>query len=515
MKITNMQMGLKVFAEEKPHDVAIVYYDQSLTFQNVYHRVNAIANSLLSLGVKKGDHIAVYMRNRMEMPETLYAIAAVGAVCLPINYMIDGENLLNLLSFSDVQYIFVEKEQLPNIEAIKEQLTFIRNEAIITVGSNSNEEYTNYNTMLQLGSIEDPNIQMSPEDTFNIMYSSGTTSLPKGIVFNEGKVFERMGNATKEWQINSSSITLISVPIYHSVGHTFTWFLPLFGCRIVIMREFNPITSLQMMQEHQVTHAFFVPTQYNFLLQASEVKEYQLLSLQLLISAAAPLSANMKKQIIKQFNCNLTEFFGSSETGAFLYLRPEDVVNKTASLGKKSEIVEVRLVDNNGNDVGVGEDGEFVIRSPFLFNEYYKLPHETKNAYLPGGWFCTGDMGKIDSEGFYYLLDRKKDMLISGGVNVYPKDIEEVIQLHPAVLEVAVIGIPSKRWGESVKAFVVLKEDKEITEDELIHFCNEKLAKFQRIKELEFINSLPRNPSGKILKRELRKKKQDETSIKQ
>ncbi|WP_342515130.1 AMP-binding protein [Sporosarcina sp. FSL K6-1522] len=507
MNITNMQMGLKVFAEQKPHEVAITSYGQSLTFQDLYHRVNALTNSLVALGVQKGDHIAVYMRNRLEMPEIYYAISAVGAVCLPVNYMLVGDSLTNLLNASDVKYVFVEEDQLSQIEAIQDRLTYISSQTIIVVGSTSETPVNHYESMLQQSSIEDPTILVDPDATFNILFTSGTTSLPKGIVFDGDTVFKRTQSFGNEWKMDSSTVTLISVPIYHSVGLTFTWFLPLFGCKLVIMREFDPILTLQWIQDHQITHAFFVPTQYHHLLQVPNIRHYQLSSLQLLIAAAAPLSAEKKKQITEKFNCRLTEFFGSSETSAYIILRPEDVIDKAASIGKKIDetVVEIRLIDAQGNDVSPGEDGEFAIRSPYLFSEYYKAPQETQDSHLPGGWYCTGDMGKIDSDGFYYLLDRKKDMLISGGVNIYPKDIEEVVQLHPAVQEVAVIGIPDELWGEAVKAYIVLKEGQSCSEEEMIHDSNKKLAKFQRIKEVDFIQALPRNPSGKILKRELRK----------
>jgi acyl-CoA synthetase (AMP-forming)/AMP-acid ligase II len=180
------------------------------------------------------------------------------------------------------------------------------------------------------------------------------------------------------------------------------------------------------------------------------------------------------------------------------------VVKKAASLGQQCDFVEVRLVDDQGNDVAAGEDGEFVIRGPVLFSHYYNLPQETAESMLPDGWFRTGDMGYQDEEQFYYLRDRKKDMIISGGVNIYPKDIEEVLLMHPDVFEAAVIGFPDEVWGEAVKAFVVLKESAQCDPEELLLFSNEKLAKFQRIKALEFVSSLPRNPSGKVLKRELR-----------
>lgn len=507
MKVTNMHMGLQVFAEKKPNEVAIVCYEKSLTYQDLYHHVNALANSLVELGVKKGDHIAVYMRNCLEMPVIYYAISSVGAICLPINYMLVGETLSSLLNAADAKYIFVEDEFSSKIEDIKDSLTHVSDKTIITVGSAAGTNFNTYESMIQKGSTENPDVLVTLEDQFNIMFTSGTTSLPKGIVVDSGTTYKRTHSFMEEWGMDSSTVLLISVPLYHSVGLTLSWTLPLLGLRLIIMREFNPVLTLEWIEKHQITHSFFVPTQYHYLLQVPEIEKYDFSSLQLLIAAAAPLSAENKKRILGTFGCGLTEFFGSSETSAYIMLYPDDVIRKAASIGQKMKEpdVEIRLVDNDGNDVASGEDGEFAIRSPYLFSEYYKAPEQTEESFLPGGWYCTGDMGKMDSEGFYYLLDRKKDMLISGGVNVYPRDIEEVVQTHPAVQEVAVIGIPDELWGEAVKAYVVLKEEQSFNAEEMMLFSNEKLAKYQRIKEVEFIDALPRNPSGKILKRELRK----------
>ncbi|MDF2680573.1 MAG: hypothetical protein K0R47_1763 [Brevibacillus sp.] len=499
-----LHMGLKVFAKNSPHHEAICYEDKVLTFREVYERCNALANSLLEIGVKKGDHIAVYMRNRLESAEIYYAISAVGAVCIPMNYMITGDSLVHLLRTSDSRYLFVEEEQLSHFEKVAPQLEQIRPETTIVVSMQPVLPYHHYEKLLAAGSTKDLEISVLPDDPAAILFSSGTTSLPKGVVLTQEVVLQRLLRTAIERKINYTSKALVSTPIYHSVGHSHMFYLSVFGCRLVISREFQPEKVLQLIQNHQVTHAFFVPTQYYLLLQLPTFEQYDLSSLKMLVAAAAPLSEGKKRQIIEKFNCELTEFFGSTETSMFLSLRPREVVKKAASLGQQCDFVEVRLVDDQGNDVAAGEDGEFVIRGPVLFSHYYNLPQETAESMLPDGWFRTGDMGYQDEEQFYYLRDRKKDMIISGGVNIYPKDIEEVLLMHPDVFEAAVIGFPDEVWGEAVKAFVVLKESAQCDPEELLLFSNEKLAKFQRIKALEFVSSLPRNPSGKVLKRELR-----------
>lgn len=504
VNMANLHMGLKIFAKNNPNDVAINFYDKSLTFQQLYQRVNALANSLLDLGVRKGDHIAVYMRNRVEMPEIFYAISSVGAVCVPINYMVVGDGLVQLLNSSDSKYIFLEPDLQPQFEQVKGQLRIIHDDTTIMLGSQSSGNYVFYEKLLKNGSQDDPGIMVTSQDTAAIIYSSGTTSLPKGIVFTQDILINRVLHAAVEWKMNYSAVSLISIPMYHNAGYLNTLFLSVFGCKLIIMKEFNPEQVLQFISQHKVSHALMVPTQYHYLLQVPTLEQYDLSSLELLVSSASPLSEAHKRRIVEVFKCNLSEYYGCTETFVITGLRPEEIMNRSASVGKNLEWAEIRLVDDDGNDVGVGEDGEFVSRGPTSFCNYYNLPEETEKSFFPGGWFRTGDMGKMDEEGYYYLLDRKKDMIISGGVNIYPKDIEETMQTHPAVFDVAVIGVSDEVWGESVKAYVVLKPEQQSSEQELIEYCNAKLAKFQRIKHLEFLAALPRNPSGKVLKRELR-----------
>lgn len=504
MNIGNVHSALRVHARNKPNDVAVVYYDQSLTFLELHHRVNALANSLIEIGIRKGDHVALYMRNRIEMMEILYAISTVGAVSVPINYMVEDSSLAELINKADTKYIFVETEQLIKFEKIMPQLDVINRETMIAVGAQSKDTFIQYEELMQNGSVVEPEVKVNSSDLFAILFSSGTTSSPKGIMITHEKHIYRLLRSATDFNTSSQDILLISVPIYHAVGFGYI-FRPAFtGTKVVITREFEPERVLQLIEEQKISQAFFVPTQYKLLLQVPAFDQYDMTSLRLLISAGSPLSKELKGTIIEKFGCGLSEFFGSSETGSYIILHPKDVLRKMASIGQQVGHMEVRLLDDNGNNVGLDGEGEFVVRGGMLFCGYYKQSDETKNAFLPDGWFKTGDMGKVDAEGFYYLLDRKKDMIISGGVNVYPKDIEQMVSTHPAVLEVAVVGIADEKWGEAAKAYVVLKEDQEVSEEALMEYCNPQLANFQKIKELEFLSALPRNPSGKILKRELR-----------
>ncbi|MGG1677188.1 class I adenylate-forming enzyme family protein [Neobacillus sp. NRS-1170] len=505
MNIGNLHERLPLYAKNKPNEVAVVYGETTRTFQELSDRVHALANSLIEAGVKKGAHVVLYMRNRIEMLEVFYALSAAGAVAVPINYMIEGNDLRTLVNSSDATHAIVEVEKLEAFETILDVLHTVNSSTMIIIGGTpSTSTYFDYEVLIHNGSTEPPNIEVTGKDVAAMIYSSGTTSLPKGIIFTHETMIYRILIGANEWKLNYSDNILISVPMYHSSGHLFSFFLGLVGTQLVITRDFDPKSTLTLIQNEKVTSAFFVPTQYVMMLSVPDFEKFDLSSLHLLLSAGAPLAESIKKRIIEKFQTNLSEFFGCSESYLFTNLRPNDVIRKTSSIGQQSEVFQVRLVDDDGMDVGIGEAGEFAVRGTALFTEYYKLPEEMEKSFLPGGWFKTGDMGKEDDEGFYYLLDRKKDMIISGGVNIYPKDIEEVLYTHPAVIDAAVIGIADEKWGELVKAVVVLKPESENDENQLLDYCNARLAKYQNIKVLEVVTSLPRNPSGKILKRELR-----------
>lgn len=504
MDIGQVLNGLKVHAKNQPNKLAIIYNDEEITFKDLNNRVNALANSLLSRGVRKGDHVILYMRNRLEMAEVYYALGKIGAVAVPVNYMIEGDSLTQLIERADAKVVIMESEQLTKYQKVAGRLEKIDAQSTYVIRNEKDEHpFSDFNE-LRKGATDEVSVEFDSDHIFAMLYTSGTTSLPKGILIPNGTHILRCMRFSSEWNVKRNSVMMVTVPMYHAVGHLISFFPVLLGATIVITREFEPESILEAIQNHQVTHAFFIPIMYNGLLSHPSFDQYDFSSLELLVCAAAPLSATLKRLIIEKFNTGLLEFFGSSETSAYLTLFPEDVVRKTDSIGQQLAHYEIRLVNDDGVDVKQGEEGEFAVRSPLLFKEYYNQPKTTEASFLSGGWFLTGDMGKEDDEAFYYILDRKKDMLISGGVNVYPRDIEIILEQHADVQEVAVIGMPNERWGEVPKAFVAKKPDALVTEEELLAFANAKLLNFQRIKELEFVDMLPRNPSGKILKFKLR-----------
>jgi len=504
MKFLNLHSGLSVSAKNKPHEIALTFEKTELTYLELYNRVKSIGHSLIDKGIKKGDHVALYMRNRMETAEIYFAISMIGAVVVPINYMIKGNDLSTLINKSDAKLAFIESQAQEEFSAILDSLESVDARKTVLIGDEEAENKFISYLSFNVNKFDEIDVHVNHEDLACLMYSSGTTALPKGIMLTHGAMLMRVLKIPFEWSGNYSSVFLITVPLYHSIGFNILFILPVLGIRVVITREFIPEKTLHVIQVEKITHSVFVPTQYILMLQEPNFYQYDLSSLVRLISGGAPITESTKTTIIKAFNCEFSEFFGSSETGSYINLRPEFVLSKSTSIGQQAEDTQVRLLDENGNDVCIGKGGEFAIRSSSLFTGYYNQPEETMESFTEDGWFLTGDMGKMDKDGYYYLLDRKKDMIISGGVNVYSKDIEEILFKHTSVLDAAVVGIQDEIWGESVKAFVVLKNENEITEEELISYCNNQLSKFQRIRELEFMKEFPRNPSGKILKRQLR-----------
>ncbi|MFC4024060.1 class I adenylate-forming enzyme family protein [Oceanobacillus longus] len=504
MQFLNLHSGLSVSAKNKPHETAITFENEKLTYLELYNRVKSIGHSLMAKGIGKGDHVVLYMRNRLETAEIYFAVSMIGAVSVPINYMVKGNDLTALINKSDAKLAFIETDSLQDYNTVLDSLDSLdASKTVLLSDEEVATEFVSYQ-FFNVGKFDEINIEVGQDDLACLMYSSGTTALPKGIMLTQGAMLMRVLKIPFEWSVNYKSVFLITVPLYHSIGCNILYILSVLGIRIAVTREFGPEKTLQVIQDEKVTHSVFVPTQYILMLQQPNLKQYDLSSLVRLISGGAPITEPTKASIIKEFNCKFSEFFGSSETGAYISLRPDSVLSKSTSIGQQAEDAQVRLLDENGNDVGVNEGGEFAIKSSTLFKGYYNQPEETEKSFIEGGWFLTGDMGRVDEDGYYYLLDRKKDMIISGGVNIYSKDIEEILFKHQAVLEAAVIGIQDEVWGESVKAYVVLKGETEITEEELMDYCNNQLSKYQRIKELEFVAEFPRNPSGKILKRQLR-----------
>jgi fatty-acyl-CoA synthase/long-chain acyl-CoA synthetase len=298
-------------------------------------------------------------------------------------------------------------------------------------------------------------------------------------------------------------VHLINTPLYHNMACFLSFSQFYTGGRVVVMRKFDAGETLAIIERERVTGMFMVPTQYNLITELPDKQKYDVSSLKWFLSAGSPLSTSTKKFILEFFRCELYDMYGLTETGPFTNMNHHLEPEKVRCVGLPFFHMEMRVVDDQGKEVPTGEVGEIVARGPLLLRTYYKNQKAYQDA-MRDGWFFTGDLGKVDEEGYLYLVDRKKDMICSGGVNIYPSDIEAILLSHPGILESAVIGVPDPKWGEAVKAVVVLREGQGASEKELIQYCSANLAGYQVPKSVEFVQSLPRNPSGKVLRKELR-----------
>ncbi|MEI2611043.1 MAG: AMP-binding protein [Candidatus Promineifilaceae bacterium] len=497
----NIATLLSRHARYRPDHLAVIYEDQRLTYRAFNQRVNRLANALLGLGLQKGDKVATFLGNCLELLELYWAVAKTGMVIVPMSPLLQGQGLLTLLNDSDAAAVVTNTAFITTLEPLRSQLPALRH-LILTDGPR--EGCIFYTDLTAPASpLEPPAVEINDDDPYNIIYSSGTTGLPKGIVLTHGI---RAGYGTlfaAAYRLKPESIILhVGSLIFNGA---FLTLMPAFflGATYIFHRQFDPVSTIGTIAREKVTHIKMVPSQIVSLLNAPNFSTSALRSLEMIGSVGAPLLRQHKELIHKHLPNRFYELYGVTE-GFMTILDRNDFPRKMDSVGTPPPFMAIRVVDEHGEDVLTGQVGEIIGRGPLMMPGYYKRPDLTANA-IRDGWLYSGDLGYLDEEGFLYLVDRKKDMIISGGVNVYPKDIEEVVVKHPAVKEVAVFGIPSDKWGETPVAAVILKENETVTADELKTWVNERVgAKFQRLHEVMLLTDFPRSAAGKTLKRVMR-----------
>ena len=494
-------------ADNQPDKPALVEPDRALTFREVFERRNRLANSLLGLGIGAGDRVVSYGSNSIELMVVSQATAALGAITVPMNRMLVAEEVAYILSHSDSRAAFVDDRYLPVVEEIREQVGNI--EHWILLGDERRDWAHHLEDLLVDGSPETPAVELDPDSAGGaMMYTSGTTGKPKGALrtsIDTNMVFGWLGAFDL---IDGEHVHLVAGPLYHSAPAAFATFSSILGNTIVIMPKFDPELALRLIDEHRVTTTFMAPTLIKRILdQPAEVKErYDPNSMKVLITGAAPCPQNLKEAANDFFGDALFEFYGSTELGLNTVLRPEDVKAKPGSCGKVMPGMEMATFDDDGNRLSPGEEGElFVRRYEGMFDEYYKNEEATREAQREGGeWVSVGDVGHIDEDDFVFIGDRKKDMIISAGTNIYPAEVEDALHRLEGIEDVAVFGVPDEEYGERVHAAISLLPGHSLTEEEVITFAREHLAGYKIPREVSFRDSLPRTPTGKLLKRELR-----------
>lgn len=501
----NVGSLLHYWAKYRPNHTALVCGPHRLTFAEYELRIHRVANAFRALGLKKGDKLAIVLPNCIELLDAYRAAALLGVVLVPLSPLLRGPGLVSLLSDSDAAAVFSCAAMVDVLDEARRGLPQLPRARWVLIDA-ATPGYRDYAELLASVSADPPPaVDIENDDTFNIIYSSGTTGQPKGIVhtnYIRGMYCTLFANA---FRFRHESVVMHAGSMVFNGA--FVTLLPawLLGCTFVLQERFDPAAFIDAVQRERVTHVMTVPSQIVALLGAGNFSARALKTLEMFCSVGAPLHREHKERLLQVLPNSLYELYGLTE-GFVTILDRAEFASHIDSVGKPALFNEMRIVNGEGQHAAPNEIGEIVGRSPFLMPGYYKRPDLTAQTIVDG-WLHTGDLGYADAEGFLHLVDRKKDLIISGGVNVYPKDIEEVAVTHPAVREAAVFGVPSEKWGEAAVAAVVLSTAGAATEEELRQWINARVAaRYQRLHHVTILQELPRNVAGKTLKRVLRER---------
>jgi long-chain acyl-CoA synthetase len=490
-------------ARYRAHHTAVVFEDRRLTHLEFNAAVNQLANALLGLGLGKGDKIAVVLDNSLELLEIYQAVAKTGMVVVPLSPLLRGDGLVTLVNDADAAAVVTMRKMITHFEAVRDRLE-VADDRFIVTDAPGTPGYRDYHDLTAAASPDEPPpVEIRDEDPYNIIYSSGTTGEPKGIVHDHYIRMAYCTGFTASYRIKPESVILHSGSLVFNGA--FLTLMPAFyvGCTYVLMPSFNAGKMIDLMAEEKVTHIMTVPSQIIALLAEPDFYETYLPDLEMICSVGAPLLLEHKEELDRRLPNRFYELYGLTE-GFITILDRDDFRSKPGSVGIPPPLYEMRIVDNDGKDLPPGEVGEIVGRGPVTMPGYYKRPDLTAKA-IKDGWLYSGDLGYVDEDGFLFLVDRKKDLIISGGVNVYPRDIEEVIIQHSAVTDVAVFGVPDDRWGEAPVAAVRLDPAIAASPDEIRDWVNDRVtARFQKVREVFVLEQFPLSVAGKTLRRVIR-----------
>jgi acyl-CoA synthetase (AMP-forming)/AMP-acid ligase II len=501
---------LAMHAAQAPDKPALIIDDgRVVTYAQLNARANRFASVLQDMGLERGDRCVVMQYNGSAGPEVSHALRKLQCVATPMNYRLRGEEIAYLLNDSDARVIVAGPEFIEHIDAARPLVLGVEDRRwIANVGDEDPPlGWESYEELLAGGSEREP-MTLAGITGPTMIYTAGTTGNPKGAYRPNGADPAVIFQWLQTFGLRNDDVHLLAGPGYHSAPGAFAGLQHILGATLVVMRHFDPVEAIRLIAEHRVTTSFMAPILVKRIIDLpDEVKQrYDVSSMRALIVAAAPFPGDLKRRAAEYFGDSVWEFYGATETGIVTAIGPDDLLRKPESCGRPMPGVEVALLDDEGNEVGVGCPGELWARSPGIFDEYLNKPDATSRNFRDG-FFTVGDVAYRDDEGYIYICDRKIDMIISGGVNIYPAEIEAVLHTHPDVEDCAVIGIPDAEWGEQIKAVVKLRGGAAATgtgEQQLAQFLGERLADYKRPRSIDFVDDFPRDAAGKLLKRLIR-----------
>ncbi len=497
-------------ARRSPNATGIVFEGMSFTWREANERVNRLGNALLALGLGKGDKVAVIAQNSHRYAEAYFAFAKAGLAGVPINWQSAPREAAYILNNSEAKALLVDRQFQPLVDSIAADLSGVKH--LISMGEGEANGFLDYENLLAQSSPAEPEVTVYPEDLRSLVYTSGTTGTPKGCMCTHGQSLASFANFIIEIpSVPREQPTLLSVPFFTGFGSHMCYNAPYTRSPMVILRKFQPTQVFEAIERHRIAHLALVPTMIATLCNAPDIGKYDLSSLRLIYYGGSTISPAVLKRAIGLLKCDFCQMFGTAEAGGLIaFLTPEDHVldgleikeKRLLSTGREAQYAKIRIVDDNGNELPPNQPGELIVRSESTISGYWKMPEKTAET-IRDGWVYTGDVAYRDDDGYIFIADRKKEMIVSGGMNIYPAEIEAVLHAHPSVAHAAVIGVPDDHWGEAVKAVIELKDGEQATEQQIIDFCKDYLASYKKPKSVDFVTGLV-GTSGKVAKRDLR-----------